>query len=116
MALEIPRSAFRHLLRVRIGATGPRGRLYKCTTRDGSRRYWKVKLASGAWVWPHGLIIDGLGDHVSTCAECESPFMSKRPEVLCSTCDELLFGTQQRASEPPDTTITERDWHRRHSR
>lgn len=110
MSHEIPASSFRHLLRVRLGVNGPRGRLFHCEKRDRSGYYWKVKLETGEWVWPHGLVIDGVGDRIVTCAECESPFITT-DEILCRNCDEQMFGTEQRQHEPVEPSVaTRRYW------
>lgn len=95
-------SAYRHYTRVRIGITGPQGRLMRCAKKDGSGHYWKVRLDTGEWMWPADLILDGPGDRVAACAECGMRFMTTEPAVLCPGCDEKLFGTQQRAEEPDD--------------
>jgi hypothetical protein len=103
MSRDTDVSAFRHLMRVRLGVKGPKGQLLRCSKREGGGTYWKVKLDSGEWVWPDGIIIDGPGDRVGTCAECGLPFMSPSPvPPICGVCDEKLFGTQQRASEPAE--------------
>ena len=96
-------SAFRHYLRVRLGVTGPKGRLLRCEKRDGGS-YWKVKLDSGEWVWPDGLIVDGPGDRVGTCGDCGLSFMSTGALALCPICDEAAFGTASRATEPAAST------------
>lgn len=93
-------TGYRHLLRVRIGVHGPKGRLTKCARKDGTGFYWKVRLDSGEWVWPADLVIDGPGDGVARCAECEMRFMCTAVVPLCPGCDEQMFGTQQRAAEP----------------
>jgi hypothetical protein len=113
---KVDESAFRHYMRVRMGATGPTGRLLRCARRNGGGHYWKVHLDSGEWVWPDGLVIDGPGDRVAVCAECELPFMTKGDEPLCAYCDEKLFGTSVRASEPPDDPVARRNWIRARER
>jgi hypothetical protein len=85
-------SSYRHYMRVRMGATGPKGRLLKCKKRDGSGYFWKVKLDSGEWVWPDGLVLDGPGDRVATCGDCGIAFMADGRSPLCPTCDESAFG------------------------
>jgi hypothetical protein len=96
---KVDESAFRHGTRVRLGATGPKGRLLRCAKRDGTGSYWKVRLDRGDWVWPEGLVLDGPGDRVATCAECALPFLSIDVEVLCPRCDERVHGTAARAAE-----------------
>jgi hypothetical protein len=99
---------FRHGLRVRVGgATGAKGMLLRCERRDGTGHYWKVRLQSGAWVWPDGLILDGVGDQVAVCEQCGLRFMTTKvgDGLLCARCDEELFGTQTRAVEPRDDLI-----------
>lgn len=100
-------SGFRHGLRVRMGVSGPKGMLLKCEKRDRSGHYWKVRLQSGEWVWPEGLILDGLGDRVAVCEECALPFMTDKvgDGLLCTRCDETIFGTQAQADEPRDDLI-----------
>jgi hypothetical protein len=96
-------SAFRHYLRVRIGIDGPKGRLLHCDKRHGSGKFWKVKLDSGAWVLPEGLILDGPGDRVATCRQCGLSFVTgDRHEVLCRLCQEVAFGTTARAKDDED--------------
>lgn len=100
MTYEIPPSAFRHLLRVRLGVTGPRGRLRRCDSRQRpGTTYWRVKLDDGQWVLPYGLVLDGEGDRVVTCAECGLPFVTDA-EVLCRFCNDGIFGVTERAHEP----------------
>jgi len=96
-------SGYRHYLRVRMGINGPKGRLLKCKKRDNSGTYWKVHLDDGKWVWPDGLVLDGPGDRVATCADCGIPFMSDGSSPLCPNCDESAFGTRARRSGPADT-------------
>lgn len=105
-------NGYAHLLRVRIGANGPTGRLMRCEKKDRTGHYWKVKLDTGEWVWPADLHVDGNGPLVSTCRECRLPFLGNGIEGFCYRCDEELFGTQQRASEPPDRTAAQRRWDR----
>jgi hypothetical protein len=111
-------SGFRHGLRVRMGATGPKGMLLKCLKKDGSGHYWKVRLQSGEWVWPEGFILDGVGDQVAVCEQCALPFMTTKVGggLLCDRCDEDMYGTRARAAEPPDDLIgrAQRDQRRRH--
>jgi hypothetical protein len=95
-------SGFKHLLRVRIGANGPTGRLLHIEKKDKSGWYWKVKLDSGEWVWPADLVQDGPGDCVGRCQDCGMRFLSQQPEPLCPSCSEAAFGTAQRAKEPND--------------
>lgn len=92
-------SGFRHLMRVRLGVNGAPGRLLHCEKKDKSGWYWKVKLDTGEWVWPEGLVIDGPGDLLATCQDCRLPFLCKVDAPLCPYCDEHAHGTQQRADE-----------------
>jgi hypothetical protein len=96
-------SGFRHGLRVRIGAGGPKGQLLRCEKRHGSGHYWKVRLDTGPWVWPDDLILDGPGDHVERCMDCRLPFMGNVGELLCAPCQEDQFGT------PSDRSTAARD-------
>ena len=95
-------ASFRHGLRVRVG--GQKGVLLHCEKRDGSK-YWRVRLqATGAWVWPDDLAVDGPGDQrVHACGRCELPFYRQAgsEELLCVRCDEEQFGTRARAAEDP---------------
>lgn len=102
-------SAFRHYMRVRMGVSGPTGRLLRCTKRDGGGTYWKVRLDSGEWVWPDRLVLDGPGDRVATCADCGLPFMTNSAEVLCPYCDEAAFGSKARAAEPTEDATARRN-------
>lgn len=113
MSITRDESGFKHLMRVRLGASGAKGRLLHCK-RDTPQAFWKVKLDTGEWAWPEDLIQDGPGEIVSRCAECGMRFMCERADVLCPSCDGKVFGTQQRASEPPDRTPAQRRWDRRH--
>jgi len=92
---------YRHRTRVRVGGlTGPKGRLLKCERRDGSGTYWKVKLDSGEWVWPRDLVIDGPGDRIAQCGDCELPFITDGTSPLCPGCDAAAFGSaEDRADE-----------------
>jgi hypothetical protein len=99
--------AFRHGLRVRMGVTGPTGMLLQCEKKDGRGTYWKVRLQSGDWVWPEGLIVDGPGDQVAVCAQCTLPFMTttRGDGLVCARCDEEIFGTRARAAAPRDELL-----------
>jgi len=110
-------SGFRHGLRVRMGITGAKGILLHCERKDGTGRYWKVRLQTGEWVWPEGLILDGPGDQVAVCEQCALPFMTLKlgDGLLCARCDEEMYGTRQRAAEPHDELIgKEQRFQRRH--
>lgn len=97
-------SVFRHYTRVRIGATGPKGRLLRCEKRDGSGSYWKVKLDSGEWVWPDDrMLIDGPGERIARCGDCELPFLTDGSSPLCPLCNEEAFGTRRRQVKPEPT-------------
>lgn len=93
------------------GVDGARGVLLHCESRTRpGRRYWKVRLQSGTWVWPNehgGLVVDGDGDHVTPeCAACGLPFICRTGsrELICARCDAEQFGTAAaRASDPPPT-------------
>lgn len=101
---DTDQSAYRHGLRVRMGVSGPKGVLLRCERKDGSGFYWKVRLQSGEWVWPTGLILDGPGDQVAVCEQCTLPFMTTKvgDGLLCAHCDEEIYGTRARAAEPRD--------------
>src|SRR5262245_26672405 len=88
-------TGFRHGLRVRIGGlTGQRGVLLLCEKRDGTGRYWKVRLNSGEWVWPDQLVADGLGAHLATCADCNIRFVTADPSrPTCDRCEAEARGT-----------------------
>lgn len=99
-------SGFRHNLRVRLGPTGPPGKLLHCERRDGSGKYWKVRLDSGAWVWPDGIVIDGRGNSVSRCLECRLEFLGDPGDLLCTPCQNERFGTtRQRAVDARDDSF-----------
>jgi len=97
-------SAFRHGLRVRIGANGPKGKLFKCQGQRGP--FWKVKLQNGEWVWPDGIVIDGAGTHLQHCLDCRLPFMGDVGDLLCKPCQDDTFGTdEQRAVAARDVSF-----------
>jgi hypothetical protein len=108
-------SGFHHGLRVRMGARGPKGMLLRCERRDGTGFYWKVRLNTGEWVWPEGLILEGPGTRVGVCEQCALPFMTDQTGdgLLCPRCDEEIHGTRARAADP---TPPRRQWdvRRRH--
>lgn len=111
---RLDESAFRRLMRVRLGKNGPRGRLMHCEKKDRSGWYWKVKLETGEWAWPADIHIDGPGELVARCQECRLPFLCKVIEPLCRYCDEAAFGTSQRADEPHHIRVAERRSHWQH--
>lgn len=111
-------SGFRHGLRVRMGATGPRGKLLHCDGRHG--KYWKVRLDNGTWVWPDDIVIDGRGEHVERCLDCRLPFMGNVGDLLCTPCQETQFGTStDRSTAARDDSYARRTgsrtFHRRRS-
>ena len=112
-------SGFRHGLRVRIGATGPKGKLLHCEKRDGSGKYWKVRLDNGEWIWPDGIVIDGPGEHVERCQECRLPFMGDVGDLLCRPCQDDTTGTTaERAEAARDASFASQrrgPYHRRRS-
>ena len=88
---------YRHGLRVRMGGVdGPRGVLFRCDKRDGSGVYWKVRLQGvpTRWVWPDGLIVDGVGAALGAvpCASCGLPYLSDG-DLICDRCTAEQFGT-----------------------
>ncbi len=99
-AQPLDTSGYRHYLRVRLGVNGPSGRLMRCQRKTGPGVYWKVRLETGEWVWPADLIQEHPGECVARCAECDMRFLCAKVEPLCPYCNEAMFGTQQRASEP----------------
>ncbi len=99
-------TGFRHGLRVRIGANGPKGKLLQCEKRDNSGKYWRVRLDSGEWVWPDNIVIDGPGDHVERCLECRLEFIGNVGDLLCTPCQDDRFGTTaQRAVDARDDSF-----------
>lgn len=115
---ELNTAAFKHYLRVRIGgAGGPLGRLMRCEKKDGSGHYWKVKLDTGEWVWPDAMVLDGPGQHVGTCVECELPLLVGRPgdAGLCRSCQDATFGTDaQHADDGPSHGFGRTRWNLEH--
>jgi len=87
-------------MRVRIN--GEKGVLFRCDKRSGPGHYWKVRLLGGAWVWPDNLIVDGPGDEIGTCANCDLPFYRRAGsgELICARCEAEQFGSAVRATEP----------------
>lgn len=110
-------SGFRHGLRVRIGKDGPKGKLFHCNKRDGTGKYWSVKLNAGDWVWPDGIVIDGPGDHLAGhCLDCRMPFIGDSGDLLCRACQGEMFGaTSDRAQGAMDDHYAHRTgtYHRR---
>jgi hypothetical protein len=108
-------SAFRHGLRVRIGKDGPKGKLLHCEKRDGTGKYWKVRLNSGEWRWPDGIVIDGPGDHFAGhCLDCRLPFIGDSGDLLCRACQGEMFGeTAERSQGAEDTYFARRAGRRR---
>lgn len=116
-------SGYRHGLRVRMGSpSGPRGVLLECESRQpGGGKYWKVRLQTGEWIWPTdagGLLVDGAGDAIGTCASCDLRFIlpAGSGELLCARCDHEQFGRdRERAAETPPAKRwnTHRRWIKR---
>jgi hypothetical protein len=102
MTLTRDESGFRHRLRVRLGPTGPTGRLLHIEKKDKSGWYWKVKLDSGEWVWPADLHVDGQGQLVQHCRECRLPFLGDGIKDFCYRCNEELFGVVPTVTERSD--------------
>jgi len=98
--------SFRHRMRVRVGPTRAPGQLLKCLSKRTGKPYWSVKLDDGGgWVFPDAsMLVDGIGDAVSTCAQCNLPFLMEAGsgEMLCASCHVEQFGEPAaRAGEPP---------------
>jgi hypothetical protein len=100
-------AGFRHGLRVRIGTARVPGVLLRCEKRDGSGSYWRVRLQSGAWLWPSecgSLVVDGSGDAVATCQDCGLQFLTVDPTApTCDRCQAEAFGTA--ADRVPDNPL-----------
>ena len=116
-----PPRGYRHGLRVRLkDAAGAwqLGVLLRCETREG-RTYWRVRLQTGGWLPPAGLVVDGPGhERHYACAECRLPFFTSAGsgELLCRRCDAELFGTAVRAREAdPPRKFEDIPAHRRRS-
>jgi hypothetical protein len=94
--------SYKHLMRVRMGPSLAPGVLLLCETRSGDT-YWKVRLDTGAWVAPVGLIVDGPGTTVAPCASCELPFLREAGsgELICPRCHAEQFGEASRVDDPP---------------
>lgn len=90
----------------RVTLDGRPGRFMRCERKDGSGFYYKIRLDSGAWVWPDSgeLVLEGPGANVGTCEQCGLRFKSDQvgDGLLCPTHDEQIYGTRARALEPPD--------------
>lgn len=98
---------FRHYVRVRVGPFRLPGRLLRCESkRQPNEHYWRVKLDDGRWVPPVDVILDGPGEKVSTCPECEMAFMSKAGGGLCDYCENLIYGTRAQRRETEDRIAT----------
>lgn len=95
-------SGYRHLMRVRLGQHGAKGRLFHCEKKDKSGWYWRVKLDDGTWTWPADLHIDGPGELVARCQDCGLPFLCQVDAPLCPHCEESAFGTGARSQESSD--------------
>jgi hypothetical protein len=97
---RLDESAFRHLMRVRLGVHGAKGRLMRCTNREG-KPYWRVKLsADKAWVYPYDIVIDGEGDCVARCGDCGLRFISDGQSPLCRYCSPAAFGAPSEIRRP----------------
>jgi hypothetical protein len=90
-------SGYRHLMRVRLGAHGAKGRLMRCTSKRTGKPFWKVKLDTGEWVWPEDLVQDGIGDCLTRCGDCGMRFLSNGQLPLCSVCAPSAFGVGRSA-------------------
>lgn len=103
-------AAFRHGLRVRIARLdGPKGVLLRCERKTDGGIYWRVRLQSGAWVFPDDLIVDGRGDRVGVCGDCGLRFVNTGNELICDRCSAEIFGHASRASanSSPETPAAE---------
>jgi hypothetical protein len=92
-------SGFRHLMRVRLGVNGAKGRLYRCTSRRGYE-FWRVKLADRTWAWPADCVQDGEGDTVTRCGDCDMRFISDGSSPLCRYCNPSAFGRRDEQIYP----------------
>lgn len=102
------RPGFRHGMRVRID--GARGVLWGCLSRfPGGATNWRVRLLTGKWVEPVGIIVDRIVDDPpgelapDDCASCRLPFYRGvgSDDLLCDRCNAEQFGAATREPDPP---------------
>jgi hypothetical protein len=93
-------SGYKHLMRVRLGAHGAKGRLMRCTSKRTGKPFWKVKLDTGEWVWPEDLVQDGIGDCLTRCGDCGMRFLSNGQSPLCPVCAPSAFGAPSEIRRP----------------
>jgi hypothetical protein len=86
-----------HGYRVTLGHGGPAGVLNRCLSKTYLRYFWKVKLQSGAWVWPDGIVADSTGPCIARCVECELEYRGETPQSggLCPNCAHAQLARQR---------------------
>jgi DNA-directed RNA polymerase subunit RPC12/RpoP len=110
-----------HGYRVTLGHGGPAGVLNHCLSKTTLRRYWKVKLDSGAWVWPDDVVAESEGPCVARCVECELEYRGATPQSggLCPNCAHALLARERPDHDPdadPSHQFGRARWRREHSK